>query len=476
MVFADLFFLYFFLPVFLIFYFMTRSLTIRNAVLIVFSLVFYAWGEPIWVSLLIFSSVVDYINGLVIDKHRGKFGAKLAVIMSLVINLGLLVAFKYSGFIVENVNALIGSSFTVPKIRLPIGISFYTFQTISYTIDCYRGQVKTQKNFFKFLMYVSLFPQLVAGPIVRYKVIEEEIEYRTTTLEMFSEGISRIILGLGKKVIIANALSKVVSACFGEASDGYAAVGTVSVFGAWFGGLMVALWYYYDFSGYSDIAIGLGRIFGFHFDENFKYPMICRSISDFWRRWHISLSSWFRDYVYIPLGGNRVSRGRHMLNIMIVWTLTGLWHGASWNFPLWGFYFGLFLLLEIAIGKDRLQKCPAIILHIYTKVVVGVGFGIFYFDQTKPLGTFFKALVGANGNPLSDTVIKTVIRNNAFILIAVALFAMPVVPKVKDICMKKKTSAVVVQSAGVVLNIAILLISSILLVNTTNNPFLYFRF
>ncbi len=476
MVFADLFFLYFFLPVCLIFYFMTRNLNIRNAVLVVFSLVFYAWGEPIWVSLLIFSSIVDYINGLIIEKHRGKAPAKMAVVWSLIINLGLLVAFKYSGFLVENVNALLRTSFTVPKIRLPIGISFYTFQTISYTIDCYRGRVKTQKSFFKFLMYVSLFPQLVAGPIVRYSTIGEEIEHRTSDLQMVSEGISRIILGLGKKVIIANAISKIVYACFGEAKDGFGAVGTVSVAGAWFGGAMVALWYYFDFSGYSDIAIGLGRIFGFHFDENFNYPMICRSISDFWRRWHISLSSWFRDYVYIPLGGNRVSRPRHMLNIMIVWGLTGLWHGASWNFPLWGIYFGVFLLIEIAIGKDRLQKCPAVILHIYTKLVVAVGFGIFYFDEGKALLTFFKALVGANDNPLSDTVFKTVIKNNVFILMAVVLFAMPVVPKVKEICMKRKTSAVVIQAAGVVCNIAILLVCSILLVNNTNNPFLYFRF
>ena len=476
LVFADLFFIYFFLPVCLIFYFMTRNLHIRNAVLIVFSLVFYAWGEPVWVCLLVFSAVVDYINGLVIEKNRGKTPARLAVVCSLVINLGLLVAFKYSGFIVENVNNLVGTEFTVPNIRLPIGISFYTFQTISYTIDCYRDKVPTQHNFFKFLMYVSLFPQLVAGPIVRYSTIGKEIEYRTSDMQMVSEGISRIILGLGKKVIIANAISKIVSTCFGEASDGYAAVSTVSVTGAWFGGIMVALWYYYDFSGYSDIAIGLGRIFGFHFDENFKYPLISKSISEFWRRWHISLSSWFRDYVYIPLGGNRVSKGRHLLNIMIVWSLTGLWHGASWNFPIWGIYFGIFLLIEIGIGKERLQKVPAVLLHIYTVLVVGFGFGIFYFDKTGPLLKFFKATVGANGNPLTDTITKTVIRNNAYILVAVVLFTMPIVPKIKERCMKNRTSAVVIQSAGVVCNLAILLICSILLVNTTNNPFLYFRF
>ena len=473
MVFADLFFLYFFLPVCLIFYFMTRNLHIRNAVLIAFSLIFYAWGEPIWVSILIISATVDYINGRVIDKYRGKPQARMAVVWSLIVNLGILVGFKYTGFIMENVNSLLGTSFNVPNIKLPIGISFYTFQTISYTIDCYWGKVKTQKNFFRFLLYVSLFPQLVAGPIVRYSTIGEEINDRKTTMQDVSEGMSRIILGIGKKVLIANALSKVVTTCFGEMSDGFAAVNNISVAGAWFGAAMVGLWYYFDFSGYSDIAIGLGRIFGFHFDENFKYPFICKSISEFWQRWHISLSSFFRDYLlYLPLFGKRRKYG----GLFLVWFCTGLWHGASWNFIFWGLYYGLFILMELKIGKKRMKKWNPVFSHIYTKVVIAIGFGIFYFEDLGALGRFFKALVGANGNSLTDSVTTTIFRNYLYVILLAVVFSMPVIPKLKELCMKQKSRAVFIQAAGVVCNVAILLVSSIMLVNTTNNPFLYFRF
>ena len=280
MVFADLFFLYFFLPVCLICYFITRSTAIRNAVLVVFSLIFYAWGEPVWVSILIVSSLVDYINGRVIEKHPEGWQAKAALAWSLVFNLGVLFGFKYTAFFVENLNNWFGLGIPVPNIVLPIGISFYTFQTISYTVDCYWGKVKPQKNFGRFLLYVSMFPQLVAGPIVRYSVIGEEINERKTTAKDISDGFSRIILGLGKKVIIANNLSTIVTALFGSASNGYENIKTLSVAGTWLGAILVGLWYYFDFSGYSDIAIGLGRIFGFHFDENFKYPFICKTISD----------------------------------------------------------------------------------------------------------------------------------------------------------------------------------------------------
>ena len=317
MVFADLFFLYFFLPVCLICYFITRNATIRNVVLIVFSMIFYAWGEPVWVSILCVSALVDYCNGRVIEKHPEGWQAKLALAWSLIFNLGLLFGFKYTGFFVENLNHFAGMNIPVPHIKLPIGISFYTFQTISYTIDCYWGKVKPQKSPLKFLMYVSLFPQLVAGPIVRYSVIAEEIEDRKTTINDISEGFSRIILGLGKKVLIANSLSTVVTALFGDADNKYASIDSLSVLGTWYGAILVGLWYYFDFSGYSDIAIGLGRIFGFHFDENFKYPFICKTISEFWQRWHISLSSFFRDYVlYIPIFGKRRKYG----GLFLVWS------------------------------------------------------------------------------------------------------------------------------------------------------------
>ncbi len=476
MVFADLFFIYFFLPICLICYFITKSPKIRNATLITFSLIFYAWGEPVWVSILIVSSLVDYLNGLVIDKHRGKWQAKAAVVWSLIFNLGILIGFKYTAFFVENFNALTGTRIPVPKIALPIGISFYTFQTISYTIDCYWGKVKTQKKFFRFLMYVSLFPQLIAGPIVRYSVIGEEIDSRKTTVKDFSEGMSRLILGLAKKVIIANNISTIVTSLFGEASNKYSGVYSVSVFGTWYGAVLVGLWYYFDFSGYSDMAIGMGRIFGFHFDENFKYPYICKSITEFWRRWHISLSSWFRDYVYIPMGGNRKGKVRQCVNILVVWALTGFWHGASWNFMIWGAYFGVLLLIEkLLIGK-WLKNTNAVISHLYAVVLVAVGWGIFYFENFKALGTFFKGLVGLNGNGLSDPITSSLFMNNIWLFAAAIIFSTPILPKIREAATKAPSSDYFVRVCSMICNVALLLLSSVLLVNTTNNPFLYFRF
>ncbi|MBR1864084.1 MAG: MBOAT family protein [Ruminococcus sp.] len=473
MVFADLFFLYFYLPVCLMLYFATRSIKVRNAVLIMFSLVFYAWGEPIWVSILFVSALVDYVNGRVIEKYPESGKAKAAVVWSLIFNLGLLVGFKYTGFIVENFNAVTGLGVKVPKIRLPIGISFYTFQTISYTIDCYWGKVKPQRSFGRFLLYVSLFPQLVAGPIVRYSVIGEEIEDRKTTVKDFSDGFSRVILGLGKKVIIANNISTVVTSVFGNAANSYQNVGSLSVAGTWYGAIMVALWYYFDFSGYSDIAIGLGRIFGFHFDENFKYPFICRTVSEFWQRWHISLSSFFRDYVlYVPIFGKRRKYG----GLFLVWFLTGLWHGASWNFIFWGLYYGIFIFAETLIGKKKMKKMPAVAAHIYTKIVIVVGFGIFYFENLGALGKFFKGLVGANGNPLTDQFTSHTFMSNLWLFIAAVFFSLPVIPKLKEKAFKKEGTAYLIQSAGILTNALILVVSSLLLVNTTNNPFLYFRF
>lgn len=472
-VFADLFFLYFFLPVCLICYFITRSTAIRNAVLVVFSLIFYAWGEPVWVSILIVSSLVDYINGRVIEKHPEGWQAKAALAWSLVFNLWVLFGFKYTAFFVENLNNWFGLGIPVPNIVLPIGISFYTFQTISYTVDCYWGKVKPQKNFGRFLLYVSMFPQLVAGPIVRYSVIGEEINERKTTAKDISDGFSRIILGLGKKVIIANNLSTIVTALFGSASNGYENIKTLSVAGTWLGAILVGLWYYFDFSGYSDIAIGLGRIFGFHFDENFKYPFICKTISEFWQRWHISLSSFFRDYVlYLPIFGKRRKYG----GLFLVWFCTGLWHGASWNFVFWGLYYGMFIFFEMLIGKKRMKKMPVPLAHIYTKLVIFIGFGIFYFENLGSLGTFFKALVGANGNKLTDTVTQHLFMNNIWLFAAAVLFTMPVIPKIKGKALSAKGTAYFMQSAGILCNAAILVLSSVLLVNTTNNPFLYFRF
>ncbi len=473
MVFADLFFIYFFMPLCIFCYFLTKKTAWRNAVLLVFSLIFYAWGEPVWVIMLIAYSFLNYSTGLMIEKSRGKSSAKTALLIAIIVDIGVLGIFKYSGFLVENVNALLHVSIPVPKIKLPIGISFYTFQTLSYSIDCYWGKVKVQKNFPKFLLYVSMFPQLVAGPIVRYSTISEEIDKRHTTLKDLSDGFSRIILGIGKKVIVANSLNSVVTACFGTAEDGYAATGTLSVLAAWGGAAMVALWYYFDFSGYSDIAIGLGRIFGFHFDENFKYPFICKSITEFWQRWHISLGTFFRDYLlYVPIFGKRRKYG----GLFLVWFCTGLWHGASWNFILWGLYYGLFIFIEMKIGKKNMKKLPAAVAHIYTKIVIIVGFGIFYFEDFPALGKFFKALVGANDNAFSNQVTRTLFLGNVFLIAAAALLSTPILPFIRERSKKAQNTYNLVRTSGIVCNVAVLLVSSLLLLNTTNNPFLYFRF
>ncbi|MGN0606564.1 MAG: MBOAT family O-acyltransferase [Oscillospiraceae bacterium] len=467
MVFSSLFFVYMFLPICLIMYFATKNINYRNIVLTVFSLIFYAWGEPAWVCLLVFSAAVDFLNGIVIDKYRNKFLAKVAVANSLIVNLGLLGIFKYSGFIVENINNAFSLSLNVPQVTLPIGISFYTFQTISYTIDCYWGKVPTQKSFGKFLLYVSMFPQLVAGPIVRYSVIGQEISQRTTTAKDLSDGLSRFTVGLAKKVIVANNLSVIVDAFFGRDIE------KLSVVGTWYAVIIYAMQVYFDFSGYSDMAIGLGRIFGFHFDENFNYPFICGNITEFWQRWHISLGSFFRDYLlYLPIFGKR----RKYLNLFLVWFSTGLWHGASWNYIIWGLYFGVFIFLEMLVGKKRMKKIPSVIMHIYNKIVIIIGFGIFYFEDMGRLGDFFKNLIGLNGNQFFDEAVKISFFNNIFLILAALIVCMPIVPKIKQLGDKSETSFVVMKSVQTVCNLALLLISSIMLVDATNNPFLYFRF
>lgn len=467
MVFADLFFLYIFLPACLIFYFACKNIKYKNAVLIVFSLVFYAWGEPKVVFLLILSTIVNWLLGLVIDKHREDKWGKVAVAGALIYSLGMLVVFKYLGFIVENLNLILPFDMTVPKITLPIGISFYTFQIISYILDCYWDQVKVQKNYFKFLLFVSLFPQLIAGPIVRYSVIEKEIDNRKTTVADLSEGSCRFMIGLAKKVILANNLWTIVETFFGQDISG------LSVFGTWYTVIVYAMYVYFDFSGYSDMAIGLGRIFGFHFDENFKYPFICRNIAEFWQRWHISLGSFFRDYLlYVPIGGKR----RVYLNLFLVWFSTGLWHGASWNFIIWGLYFGMFILIEQLIGKKRMKAIPTVITHIYSKLIIIIGFGIFYFEDFTQLGNFFKNLVGANGNVLTDTIAVTSVVNNCFLLIAAVIACFPISKLVNKLIDKSSSTVAVGQVCKVVYCLGLLAVCSLLLVDATSNPFLYFRF
>lgn len=467
MVFADLIFLYSFLPMCLILYCATKNKQVKNAVLIVFSLIFYGWGEPVWVILLILSSIVDFCCGLFIGKHQGNSQAKLGVAFSLVFNLGVLALFKYSGFFVENINLIFNSSIPVPKFALPIGISFYTFQTISYTLDVYKGQVKVQRSLPNFLMFVSLFPQLVAGPIVRYSVVENEISNRRVSSEDFSVGLSRFILGLGKKVIIANTMGALATELIGGK--------IVSSLSAWAGILAFSIQIYFDFSGYSDMAIGLGRMFGFHFDENFNYPYVSKSISEFWRRWHISLGSFFRDYLYIPLGGNRK---HHIRNLIIVWFLTGLWHGASWNFILWGLYFGFFIIIEkIFLGK-LLEKIPRFFSHIYSLMIIIFGWVIFYFTDLSRLWECIKAMF-LSGKPVSDEITLVAVMEKIFVII-IAIILSSGFPRKLWIKITQKANGSKIQgflsSVQTIALATILIISSVLLVGETYNPFLYFRF
>ncbi len=476
MVFSDLFFIYIFLPLVLLLYYVGKNRGYRNAVLAIFSLFFYAWGEPVWVTLLIFSALVDYCNGLFIgwcrsgNAKREKF-AVLGVICSLVINLGLLGVFKYSGFIVENINAVTGAEFAVPQFVLPIGISFYTFQTITYSVDVYRKKVSVQKSFLNFLLYVSMFFQLVAGPIVRYESVENEINSRKASLEEINSGLIRFVYGLAKKVIIANCMGELAGTAL--AFEGMPS----SVFAAWFGVIMFSLQIYYDFSGYSDMAIGLGMMFGFHFPENFNYPYISRSATEFWRRWHISLGSFFRDYVYIPLGGNR----KHVyLNLAITWFLTGLWHGASWNFILWGCYFGVLIIIEKLFLLKVFDKIPKFISHIYSLLIVIVGWALFYFTDMSQLGACLKTMFGFGGVPLMDELAKSSLLNNVYLIAIAVIFAIPIYKLISEkadrLGRNSQGAFVAAKTLQTVVTCGLLLLSSVMLVGQTYNPFLYFRF
>ena len=402
-------FIYLFLPLNLILYFISSNKTWRNGVLLAFSFFFYAWGEPVWVFMLMLTAFLDYTWARCIEYFRLSGQSrrmKLALAASLLFDLGMLGVFKYSGFFVENLNLLTGLSLPVPQISLPIGISFYTFQTISYVLDVYRGQVPAQKSYCKYLMYLSSYHQLVAGPIVRYSDVAAQIEERHTTPQDMSEGITRFCIGLTKKVVVANAAGKLVEQYLN------APLQELSVAGAWFGVLLYSIQLYYDFSAYSDMAIGLGRMFGFHYHTNFNYPYLAKSVTDFWRRWHISLGSFFRDYVYIPLGGNR----RHqLLNISVVWLLTGLWHGASWNFVLWGAFYGILLMVE-KLGLLRwLQRIPVVFSHLYLLFVTLIGWTLFYTTDLSRLAGYFQVMFGGSGNPLTDPQLSITFANHLFL-------------------------------------------------------------
>ena len=466
MVFSNTLFLYLFLPINLILYYAVKSRKWKNFILIIFSLAFYAWGEPVWIFLLIFSSLVDYGHGLFIEKYRGTKLAKIGLLSSICINLGLLITFKYSAFLYENLNTIFNLSLEIPKFSLPIGISFYTFQTLSYTVDVYKGEVKAQKHFSKFLMYVSLYHQLVAGPIVRYSDVEEEIESRVTTVENFSSGISRFTIGLAKKVLIANVAGQFVTQYMN--SD----LSSITVLEAWFGIAMFTIQIYFDFSGYSDMAIGLGKMFGFTYMENFNYPYISKSATEFWRRWHISLGSFFRDYVYIPLGGNRKNM---IFNLFVVWFLTGIWHGASWNFILWGLYFGILVYLEKKILFRVLNKIPKIFSHIYLIVALLVGWTLFYFTDVNRAFEYIKILFGFTNNEFTNNELKLVFINNIYWILIAIVASTPIYPYLKQYIGQSRIKSFG-QVVEVSLNAVIMICCTSMLIASSYNPFLYFRF
>lgn len=466
MLFSSIPFLYYFLPCVLILYFVVPK-CLKNTVLLLSSLVFYAWGEPKYVLLMAVSITLGYVFGLLIEIWRGTKLSKLFLILSIVTSLGLLGYFKYADFFIANFNAATGLSVPLLKIALPIGISFYTFQILSYTVDVYRGEVKAQRNYISLAVYVALFPQLIAGPIVRYSDIAAQLESRTHSFSNVALGTRRFILGLAKKVLIANALGELCD-IFKESND-------KSVLFFWLYAIAFTLHIYFDFSGYSEMAIGLGKIFGFDFLENFDYPYISGSITEFWRRWHMSLGSWFRDYVYIPLGGNRVSKARWFLNIFIVWMLTGFWHGAAWNFIVWGLFFAILLIIEKLWLLKPLKKSK-VLSHIYVMFFVIISFVIFNAADMKEAFSYIGGMFGAGGIPFISEEWLYYLRSYGVVLIVAIIGATPLVKKLVLSVKKKSTGEKIMNIAEPIMLVALLLVITAYLVDGSFNPFLYFRF
>ena len=466
MVFSSTIFLCVYLPLVLLGYYICPKKG-RNLFLLIASLVFYAWGEPKYVFLMIFSILVNYIFGRLMDKHReNKKRLKLMLVLSVVIDIGLLSVFKYTDFIITNVNAIFGANFDLLNIALPIGISFYTFQAMSYTIDVYRNDVRVQKNLIDFGMYITMFPQLIAGPIVRYADVQDQLAERSVTTADFSEGVMRFVVGLGKKVLLANQMGAVWS-------EIYALGGDVSALMAWTGAIAYTFQIYFDFSGYSDMAIGLGRMFGFKFPENFRYPYQSVSITDFWRRWHITLSTWFKEYLYIPLGGNRRGLARQALNLLIVWSLTGFWHGAGWNFVLWGLYYFVILFIEKLFLLKALDKLPKFFRHVYALLLIIIGWVIFASDDVSVLLPFLGSMFGANG-AIGGMDVYTLLTKAA--LLVICCIASTELPKKLFLSAAGAMNEKAAFTIKSVLTIALLALSMILLIGDSYNPFLYFRF
>ena len=460
MVFSSIPFLYYFLPAVLLVYFLVPW-KLKNAVLLLSSLFFYGWGEPKLLALMVFTIALFYGCGLAIEKARSQTAKKVWLTVSVVISIGLLAVFKYADFFIGSFNSLTGLSLPLLKLALPVGISFYTFQCLSYTIDVYRGNVPAQRNPVSFGAYVALFPQLIAGPIVRYADIARELDNRSHSWEDAAYGIRRFLVGLGKKIILADNFALLVSIFRGSSEK--------SVLFYWMYAVAFMLNIYFDFSGYSDMAIGLGRILGFHFMENFNYPYLSRSITEFWRRWHISLGSWFRDYVYIPMGGNRVSKSRWVFNILVVWMLTGLWHGAAWNFVLWGLLYAVFLLAEKWLPLDKL---PGILRHGYVLLVVMLGFVLFNGESLSQVIRDLAGLFGMAGLPLSSAETVYYLRSYGLLFLLGFVGATPVVRNGAIRIGRTKIGMVL----EVVVMIGLLLVCTAYLVDGSFSPFLYFRF
>lgn len=465
--FNDLFFIYAFLPVNLILYYIIPNIRYKNCILIIGSLTFYGWANPMMILLLLAYTVINFFVGKYIGKRRETSGGKVMLVFGLVLNIGLLFSFKYVHFFINSISTVFSFSLTIPTFALPLGISFFTFRVISYLLDVYWEKVDCESSFPSFLLFVSLFPCTMAGPIVRYSTIGAAIHKRSIQLDDLFQGFIRFSIGLGKKVILADLLYELVEYYL----EGNIAFLTTSE--CWFALFIYTLYVYFDFSGYSDMAIGLAGLFGFKFEENFSYPFICKSISEFWQRWHISLGSFFRDYLlYVPIFG----RMRRYGGLFLVWFCTGLWHGASWNYVIWGLYFGLFIFLESLLGKKRMKKIPVVIRHIYTKIVILIGFGIFYFTDLSKLGVFLKGLFGMHGQGFYHEFSTNVMVQN-IVLVGIALVCtFPFAPWLKRKMEKRPLTSGVSYVATGLWAFMLFVFATILLVNATNQPFLYTQF
>lgn len=476
MVFSSLFFVFFFLALNLFIYSRVHRITPKNIVMLVFSLVFYAWGGPKYLFLLIGMTFISWLSALGIERFNNH--RKLFLAAACILELGALAVFKYTGFILGTLSSITGFPQIIPQIGLPIGISFYTFQLLSYVADVYRGEVHAQKKFWMLLLYASLFHQCIAGPIVRYKDIERDMNHRIIKINEVDQGIKRFSIGLAKKAILANGCAAIADVFL--ITDDLKALANVSALGLWLGALCFMLQIYLDFSAYSDMAIGMGLMIGFHYKENFNYPYIASSITDFWHRWHISLSTFFRDYVYIPLGGSRKGTGRLILNLFIVWFLTGMWHGTSWNYILWGLYFFVFLVIEKLFLQKHLSGIPKFIGHIYALIIIYFGWILFKFEDLSALGIALKGMFGQNGNNIYDLQTGLMFENNIFFLIFAIVAVTPLFKAIRKPLIQwfKKRRAVPypIYAYEIILPVILLILSTMALVGNSYNPFLYFQF